>query len=474
MATKIGQVAQELARTNPWWRDGDWVGKDADLQQVLDANLGYRSSCLDDLTEGGLYLLRGPRRVGKTVALKQTIDTLIRHGVHPQSIVRIAADAWSANDLRTVVQNISLPRLPDGARRWWLFDEITATVGDWASQIKWLRDNHLEFARATVILTGSNAGSLTAAAGVLAGRRGPVSNADRTLMPVGFQTFARLLEPSLPEVPHMRLSELHGARSREVYDDLLPWLDMLVTTWEKYLSYGGFPVAVTAARAGIAIPQWFVDDIFNVVFRDAFSSSQLSETATLGLLERLMQSMATPANMSKIGSDLAITQNVVARHVRYLEDSYLLWGCPQKADKSWTERASAHDKLYAIDPLVARLPYHRNHARSDIDLTVLAEMQVGMALRRAAYRDGLPWAGDTSVFYVRTPTRKEIDFVSELLAGTAIEVKYVEGGNWGGEAATVNASSFAGLLTTRNVLQHPDDDSAWAIPAGILAYLIDT
>jgi AAA domain len=108
VATKIGQVAQELARTNPWWRDPEWAAKDPDLRKVLDANLGYRSPCLEGLIEGGLYLLRGPRRVGKTVTVKQTIQDLIGRGIPPQSIIRIAADAWSADDIRTVVQNMAL------------------------------------------------------------------------------------------------------------------------------------------------------------------------------------------------------------------------------------------------------------------------------------------------------------------------------------------------------------------------------
>jgi predicted AAA+ superfamily ATPase len=474
MATKIGQVAQELARTNPWWRDEGWASKDPDLRKVLDTDLGYRSNCLDGLVDGGLYLLRGPRRVGKTVTVKQTIETLIQRGVTPQAIVRIAADAWSANDLRTVVQNAALPRLPDGHRRWWLFDEITATSGDWAAQIKWLRDNDPEFSQATVVLTGSNASGLTAAAGTLAGRRGSIDNADRTLLPVGFRTFAKLLDPTLPDVPRLDLSSLRSEKARAAYDELLPWLDVLVTTWEKYTTYGGFPIAVAAARAGKPIPQWFVDDILNVVYRDAFAESRLSETSTSALVERLMESMAAPANMTKIGGDLGLSQNVVARHVCYLRDSYLLWSCPQKSGNSWSERKIAHDKLYAIDPLIARLAYLRNSARADIDLTVLTEMQIGMAVHRAAYHDGLRWAGDSFLFYVRTPARKEIDFVSELLAGTALEGKYVEGGSWAGEAATVNASQYSGILATRNVLQYPADDSAWAIPAAILCYLIDT
>jgi fructose-1,6-bisphosphatase/inositol monophosphatase family enzyme len=59
---------------------------------------------------------------------------------------------------------------------------VTAVKGDWAAQVKWLRDNDPTFSTATVVLTGSNAESLTSASGTLAGRRGRVSHTDRTLL----------------------------------------------------------------------------------------------------------------------------------------------------------------------------------------------------------------------------------------------------------------------------------------------------
>lgn len=107
-----------------------------------------------------------------------------------------------------------------------------------------------------------------------------------------------------------------------------------------------------------------------------------------------------------------------------------------------------------------------------MDPTALTEMMVGVAVHRSSMAAGRTWDDDRHLFYLRTPARKEIDFVSEDLAGTAIEGKYTERNRWRSEAATVNASDFNGILVTRNVL----DDSgkkAWAVPAGILAYLID-
>ena len=478
MATAVGQLAAELAQTNPWWRGGrwvtDWVGTDPDLRPANETELGYVSGCLDDLEPGRLYLLRGPRRVGKTVSVKQTIDGLLRDGVAPSSIVRVAADGWANKDLRTITSLPGLPRRRDGARRWWFLDEITAVAGDWASQVKWLRDNDAEFANDTVVLTGSSADQLTQAAGVLAGRRGKGEGpTDRTLLPIGFRGFARLMDPDLPDDLVLGLTQLRSRQADDAYGALIPWLDVLVRTWDQYLNFGGFPVAVAAARDGAPVPASFLDDMFNVIYRDAFASSQLSAGTTASLVERLMSSMATPLNVNNVAEDVGITGERMRRHLEYLRDAYLVWHCPQKAEKTWTPREKTQDKVYAVDPLVARLAHLRNPQRADVDPTVLTEMQIGMTIHRHAYKAGTPWADETFLFHARTPTRKEIDFVSDHLGGVAIEGKYTDRGKWVGEAATVNASQWDGILATRSVLD-TTSNAAWAVPAAFLGYLLDS
>src|SRR5487761_1282187 len=186
MVTKIGLMAQELSRQNPWWRDTRWADLDPDLVDTVATGLHYESKALTGIRPGCLYILRGPRRVGKTVTLKQQIRDLVDNGTPPTSIVRVACDGWSAKDLRTVVQNTALPPVPDGKARVWLFDEISSVSGDWDQQIKWLRDSDPAFRVATVVLTGSNVTSLTDAAGTLAGRRGRDPEIDRVLLPIGF------------------------------------------------------------------------------------------------------------------------------------------------------------------------------------------------------------------------------------------------------------------------------------------------
>ncbi len=139
-------------------------------------------------------------------------------------------------------------------------------------------------------------------------------------------------------------------------------------------------------------------------------------------------------------------------------------------------RQRAQDKIYFVDPLVANITHLRNESWSPCEPTALVEQQLGMALRRRieASNPGR-WAEHDQVFYVRTPARKEIDFVSKHLGPVAIEGKYVQSGSWAGEARTVNASAFSGILATRNVLDtDAEGDNVWAVPAAMLAYLIDT
>lgn len=474
MVTKIGQLAQELSRLNPWWRDRNWAATDPDLRDASNTGLAYRSDVLGGLESGGLYILRGPRRVGKTVAVKQQIEDLIAVGVPPTTIVRIAVDGWSAKELRTIVQNTALPPAPAGHHRIWFIDEISAVTGEWDQQIKWLRDNDLGFHDAIVVLTGSNATALTDAAGTLSGRRGNHGQLDRTLLPIGFRTFVTLtMSGPLPAMAPLSIAQLHTPTARDAYLAALPWLDDLVRLWELYLLYGGFPRSVAAAAQGAPIPTSFVEDIFNVIAGDSFRHSKLSSTTEMALLERLWSAMASPANLTSIGKDVDATQDIVTRHVGYLGDSYLLWHCPQRADQRWLPRDKAQDKLYAIDPLVARLAHLRNSARADIDPTVLTEMQIGMAIRRRIISTNPSALNDDFLFHVRTASRKEIDFVARDLGGVAVEGKYCEDGRWTGEAATVNASEWDGLLCTRNVLDIAGE-AAWAVPAGILAFAIDT
>src|SRR5215471_13957455 len=125
-----GQLTRALAAGNAWWRDSQWERDDRDLRPVATAALEYEPSPLSDVVPDGLYVLRGPRRVGKSVEIKRAISRLIRRGVPPRRIIHFACDELGRGDLQRLVNagRELLTRELEGARYWFL-DEITSVPG---------------------------------------------------------------------------------------------------------------------------------------------------------------------------------------------------------------------------------------------------------------------------------------------------------------------------------------------------------
>src|SRR5665213_245355 len=81
-----GQLTRALAVGNAWWREAGWERDDRDLRPLAATTLDYEPSPLSDIVPNGLYVLRGPRRVGKSLETKRAISRLLQQGVEPRSI----------------------------------------------------------------------------------------------------------------------------------------------------------------------------------------------------------------------------------------------------------------------------------------------------------------------------------------------------------------------------------------------------
>jgi predicted AAA+ superfamily ATPase len=380
---KPGDVAQLLVEDNPWWRDRErWASRDVQLREATRSGLDYAPPVLVDVPRGSLVQLRGPRRVGKSVALKRYAEQILMGSVEPRSVIHAAVDGWKASDLRSLVQTGKRMVPSATEHRWWLIDEISSVEG-WAAVIKHLRDNDPEFSDDTVVLTGSSSKDLVDAGSQLAGRRGPVSRPDRTLLPMGFRTFADLMFTTrglvAPGTDQLMPHELHEPLAARVYSQLLPWLNDLLGWWELYLLIGGFPQSVAAHVAGDdndALAQ----ALFDVVHRDAFAGATLSETGTTALLSRLCENLCSPVNVSSVARDIGMNNETVARRLHDLIGAYLLLPVHQNDDMR--PRLQAQSKQYFIDPLMARLAHLRNARHRPPDLTRLTEQQLAVAIAR--------------------------------------------------------------------------------------------
>lgn len=466
---KRGEIQQRLADTNRWWSDaGGWTRYDPDLKEAAEAPFSrpYTAGVLDDLTPGGLYVLRGPRRVGKSVEVKRTIERLVSSGAEPRRIVHMSVDGWRAADLGRLA-GAAAQMTPREGPRWWFIDEITGITDGWPEQIKWLRDNDRRFRADTVVLTGSSSSRLRESVGVLAGRRGRAADPDRVLLPMGFRSFARLTtDRSLPnEAARLRIAGLTPPRLAEASYEMAPWLHTLAEAWEDYLQVGGFPLAVAGRLAALVADQTLEAELLRVISGDAFSRSRISDLQTNALLRRLTDGLGSPVNAARLARELDLSQPTAQRRIDDLREAFAVWPCPRESEGFPNLRAQ--QKLYFTDPVYTRLA-----SGARLDLTALSEQQLGMALLRSLEREHPgSYVGFERVLHYRSKSGAEIDFVGRDFGGAAVESKYVDGG-WRGSARTIEASGRRGIVATRSEIDL-DDPRICAVPASMLAWLLD-
>ena len=484
-----------LARTAWWAEPRTWILRDLDLRRAREAPFEYSADVLDNLIPGGLYLLRGPRRVGKSVEVKKKIRQLIEGGEDPRRIIHIAADGLTAADLRRAA-DAAADLVPGDGRRFWFIDEITAIPDGWPAAVKWLRDNDLRFGLDTVVLTGSSAANLTDAVKALAGRRGDALDSDRILLPMSFRDFVKvrssgdpdnLANPPPDDFGPVAVAGLAQATLADAVRALVPWMHRFVDEWELYLTVGGFPQAVAAYETGDWWPpggfsSGFSPDfdvggkgidralrrsLLDVIHGEAFGQARWSRTQTDAFVQRFARGLASPTNCHDIATDTGTSGNTVRRRIDSLRESFVVWPC--YPERKLRPALRSQEKTYFTDPVYARLS---PRTQPSADFGPLSEQQLGMALVRSFARsDPGGYVDFDSVLYHRTKTGKEIDFVGPGFGDLAIESKYVDGDRWKRAARTMRASRWRGIMATRSALDL-NDPEFMAVPAGLLVWLI--
>lgn len=464
------QLRRLLTERSPWRARTDWEMDDPDLRAAKHLPLDYAPEPLADIRAPGLYVLRGPRRVGKSLELKRTVVRLLAEGANPKTVFYCSCDGLSKQDLRRLVaQGNSVTRTLPGPRHW-LLDEVTAVPG-WSQTIKELRDQDTAFRESCVVLTGSSARDLEQARKDLADRRGPIADSDRLLLPMGFRAFCLALggfEELPPRAIHPK--DMLTVNAERAILDLEPWSDALADAWEVFLDVGGFPRAVGEMVGSGAVSDGFLQGLWDVVLGDAIRATAMSEADVAALLDRLVLNLCSPINASRISRDVGLPgHQAVMNRIEDLIRAFLAWRCHRIRDGR--PNTAAQRKLYFVDPLIAQLAHRRNPSFPAPDTAKLTQQQIGLALAKAmSLHAPAAFVQTDRVMYERTDTGAEIDFVGPDLE-IPFECKYTDG-SWRKEALTMKARHGRGVMVTRSPLLTGADEPIWAVPAGILAWLI--
>lgn len=465
-------LTRMLAEQSPWrMRPDAWEQDDGDIRAALSLPLDYAPQPLADMRPPGLYVLRGPRRVGKSLEIKRAIKRLLFRGVDYRAVFFCSCDGLSSQDLRRlVVATHSRTRTLQGPRYWFL-DEVTAVTG-WSKVIKSLRDQDATFRDACVVLSGSSARDLREATDDLADRRGGIADSDRLLAPMGFRAFCAALGgfDGLSDAT-IRPKDFLTPQAAEAVYELEPWISTLDDAWQLYLEVGGFPRAVGEFLRAGAVEPGFIDGLWHVLAGDALRDTTMSETEIAVMLDRLARNLCSPVNASTIARDVGLRDgDRVNDRINDLVTNFLAWRCYRL--RSALPNPAAHRKVYFVDPLIAQLAHRRNSHFDLPDASKLSEQQIGLALISAVSQaNPVAFVEADQVMYERTSTGAEIDFVGPALE-IPFECKYTDT-TWKREAMTMRAKYEKGVMVTRTPLAIGEEEPVWAVPAGIVAWLLD-
>ncbi|MGF3522946.1 MAG: hypothetical protein ACQXXJ_07600, partial [Candidatus Bathyarchaeia archaeon] len=71
----------EIVNQNPWWKHGEkFATFDKNLRGANEKPIFFKRKRIE-LEKRNIYVLRGPRQVGKTTYIKESINKLISEGI---------------------------------------------------------------------------------------------------------------------------------------------------------------------------------------------------------------------------------------------------------------------------------------------------------------------------------------------------------------------------------------------------------
>jgi uncharacterized protein len=370
---------------NPWQRTGEVPATLArQIERPLAKLLWQR---LHDDDPHRFQLVLGPRRVGKTTALYQTVRHLIAAGIAPTRIwwLRLDHPLLLQENLGDLVRAVLQTSSASGdAPVFLMLDELVYT-DRWDLWLKTFFDEQWPVRIAAT-------SSATAALRERRLESGVGRWSEQHLTPYLFTEFLALVEKDRPVACG---SEQFGEPADEHEQPSPPG-------WRRlFMLVGGFPELLTAARdrpdedepSRLLESQQVLraDAVERAIYKDIPQSFGVDNPM---MLERLLYVLAAHItgllSPSNICSELGLSQPTFDRYLSYLEQAFLVFTLPNYSGREATVQKRGR-KLYFVDGAIRNAALQRGLAPLDnpTELGVLLENLVAATLRSLALHTGI-------------------------------------------------------------------------------------
>lgn len=307
----FSQIIKRIQAENPWWEAPNSIPA-LYREYRPRAYLKLFELLIKKRDPHSAVVLKGPRRVGKTVLIHQAIQKLLDDGVPPRSVCYVSVDhpLYTGLELEQFLEyyqeasQISLKR--DAC--FVFFDEIQY-LRDWKIHLKVLIDGyqHIKYC-----VSGSAAAALRL--------KSTESGVDR---------FTRFFLPPLTFPEYLELldrEELIAKRGK--FDSFYKSQDIgkLNELFVHYLNFGGYPEVIFSKAIQSDSGRFFKSDIVDkVLLSDLPGLYGIQDIQELNhLFATLAFNTANEVSLEELSKGSGVAKNTIKRYIAYLEAAFLI------------------------------------------------------------------------------------------------------------------------------------------------------
>ena len=442
-------IKKRIVVDNPWWQ----TYKIAKFYQPFSYRTYFGSfyALVQSKKPNRAVVLMGPRRVGKTVMLNQSIQKLIDSGVPSRQIVYLSLDKpiYSGLDPEYLISlSLKASGLEGSEGCYFFFDEIQY-LKNWENYLKSMVDSYRE---TKFIVSGSSAAALK--------RKSRESGA------------GRLTDFALPPLTFAEFIDMRGKTGMlKQVEQIAEALDIAAFNQEfiKYIHYGGYPEVVMNPEMKDDLERYVTQDIIDkVLLKDLPNLYGISDTQDMNSFFNVVAyNTSNETSLANMERDLQISEYLLKNYIEYLEAAFLIRKLSRVDHNARRLKKEQQFKLFLTNVSFRSAMFTPIESTSDmfgglVETAIFDQyLHRSYDLRYARWKEGRK--------------TREIDFISINRATQkpewALEIK------WSNSGDTANLRSFMGANTLKNswittIDQHDLSGDIKKVPASIMCYMI--
>lgn len=384
-------VSERLKFENPWWVSGRVEKYYASMSPRLYKRL-FTPLVMERSVRRAVILM-GPRRVGKTVMLYHTIQTLLESGHDPRKLAFISIETpvytnASLEDLFRLCLKTSGESDADG---WFVFFDEIQYLKDWERHLKSLVDS---YPGVKFVVSGSAAAALR----LKSTESGTGRFTEFMLPPLTFNEYIHLLGLEML----LRPSQLSWGNVSTGFFEAVD-AARLNEHFLDYINFGGYPEVVFSPSIQSDPGRYIRSDIIDkVLLRDLPGLYGIKDVQELNaLFTTVAWNSGQEVSLEELSKTSGgVDKNTLKRYIEYLDAAFLIRKVHRTDNNARRFKRVTHFKLYLTNPslrsaLFAPISMVDDHIGSMVETAVFSQWM---------HRDWIqPW-------YARWP-KGEVDLI---------------------------------------------------------------